>query len=395
MKRQSLTNTRQIVTIKEAKKSTKKRVTVAHGIQYDTVTKKFIVSFYEGLKDGKPVREHKTFPTFVEAKEALARFQVDKLEGLAENKGVKLTISECVDEYIRNLTALNKIERTTERGYRTIYNRISKTPFANKKIIEIKRNDINDYTLYLKEHTELKNKTINKDLNLIYSAFEYAIYQGYIKNNPSRRCEKLKTEHFEEKPLSVDEISLLFESLKESSDSMLKTAICLGLCQGMRRGEIIGLRWENISFDDNYIRIRETRTQIGGEIIDKPPKTEKSIRDLYMTSKTIEALKEYKDYQEKRGILCEHVMITNTGNRLNPTHLSKLYKLHLEKYGLRHIRFHSLRHTYATIALEKNVSINAVSGALGHSSIATTLNVYAHTSQDSSRIVEEAIKEIF
>ncbi|MCD7943851.1 MAG: site-specific integrase [Clostridia bacterium] len=189
---------------------------------------------------------------------------------------------------------------------------------------------------------------------------------------------------------------LLIETLKESGDVTLRAAVCLGAFQGLRRGEAMGLKWRDIDFEKGVIpQIYETYTQVGSKLITKPPKTEKSKRKIVLTKLSIEALKDLEEHQRERGTVGEYIFLTAGGARLNPTDLSNKFHEFLDAHNLRLIRFHDLRHTYATLALESGVPINKVSGALGHSTTGTTFAYYIHSGDDSSERVNEAMKDIW
>ena len=391
-KKDTKTRKRVIATVAEAKRSEKKRSTVAPNIQYDRVTQKYIVELYSGMRDGKAVREHETYKTFQEAKNRLIAHKESIRKGKRPSANPKMTMGECINEFIGNA----RIERTTARGYRVVENRIKTTPLYKKRISTIRKSDIDDYISFVQIHTDLKNCTINKDLDLIHRALRYAVYREYITSNPADSVEKLKEERFEPQPLTVEEMNLLRQAVEQSEDWRLIVPVYLGAYQGLRRGEIVGLKWEMVSFEDNIIRIRETITQMGGEIIEKPPKTEESNRDLEIFPSVRDMLLRYRDYQIENNLYNEYVVVNQNGTHLNPTFLSKKFKEFIIENGLREIRFHDLRHTFGTRAIGAGVNPLAVSGAMGHSNLSTTLNIYVHSKAlDGSKEVNNGLRGIF
>ena len=392
IKNNTKTSKRGIVTVAEAKKSEKKRSTVAPNIQYDRVTQKYIVELYSGMRDGKAVREHETYKTLQEAKDRLTEHKENIRKGKQPSANPKITMGECINEFIGNA----RIEHTTARGYRVVENRIKTTPLYKKRVSTIRKSDIDDYISFVQSHTDLKNCTINKDLDLIHRALRYAVYREYITSNPADSVEKLKEERFEPQPLTVEEMNLLRQAVEQSEDWRLIIPVYLGAYQGLRRGEIVGLKWEMVSFEDNIIRIRETITQMGGEIIEKPPKTEESNRDLEIFPSVRDILLRYRDYQIENNLYNEYVVVNQNGEHLNPTFLSKKFKEFIIENGLREIRFHDLRHTFGTRAIGAGVNPLAVSGAMGHSNLSTTLNIYVHSKAlDGSKEVNNGLMEIF
>ena len=196
--------------------------------------------------------------------------------------------------------------------------------------------------------------------------------------------------------MTTEELKEICERAEASGDWQLIIPIYLGAFQGLRRGEIIGLKWDMVSFDDNTISIKETITQMSGEIIHKAPKTKESKRDLYMFSKVRELLLQYREWQKEKGLYGEYVVVNKYGSYTSPTFLSKKFKHFLTKNNFREVRFHDLRHTFGTRAISAGVNSLAVSGAMGHSSLSTTLNIYVHSKAlDGSKEVNEGFEKIF
>lgn len=383
---------REIVTVAEAKKSNKKRSTVAPNIQYDRVTRKYIVELYFGMFGNKAIREHKTCNTLQEAKDLLTEHKEIIRKGKQPSANQKMTMGECINEFINNA----RIEHTTKRGYIVIEKRIKITSLYNERIGSIKKRDIDDYISFVRNNTDLKNCTINKDLDLIHRALRYAVTRDYIMSNPADNIEKLKEERFDPNPLSVDELGVLRKAVEESKDWQLIIPVYLGAYQGLRRGEIVGLTWDMVSFEDNIIKIRKTITQVGGEIIKKSPKTVESNRDLEMFPSVRDMLLSYKEFQIENNLYNEYVVVNRNGTHISPSFLSKKFKKFIIENNLREIRFHDLRHTFGTRAIGAGVNPFAVSGAMGHSNLSVTLNIYVHTKAlEGSKEVNNGLKEIF
>ncbi len=379
----------------EAERSGMKRATVSKGIQYDNVTKKYIVTFYSKLENKKPTRSAKSFVSLRDAEQALAEHKADQTRRHPENIRRTMTLTECIGEFLNASVNENRIVRTTEKGYRVIQRRIASAPVGSRKIIALKADDITNYMKNSLDNLGLKPVTINKDLDLIRGALRYAEEKRYISSNPAKAIRPFTEEPPAITPLTLAEVHKVKEAVEASGNPVLKVCVLLGMYQGLRRGEMVGLRWCNVDFEKNVIQIKETRTQVGGELIDKAPKTKSSKRDAFMSPAVASALLECKKWQEKTGIAGEYVVTTPTGARYNPTDLSHKVSLFMDKLGLPHVGLHALRHTFATLAVEKGAPINAVSGALGHSHVSTTMRVYTHASRDASKTVTEAMKDFF
>lgn len=146
------------------------------------------------------------------------------------------------------------------------------------------------------------------------------------------------------------------------------------LATGLRRGELLGLKWEDIDWTQGIIRVRRQVARVNGEIVEAPLKTKNSYRAMSISADAIEVLK-----AQRAKTHDEYVFPSPTGGPISPD--SVLHMLHrvLERAGLPKVRFHDLRHTFATLALQNGVDIiKTVSGMLGHYSAGFTLDTYAH-----------------
>jgi integrase len=160
----------------------------------------------------------------------------------------------------------------------------------------------------------------------------------------------------------------------------------LALSTGMRQGELLGLKWNDIDLDAGKLHIhRSLQYQRGSGLVFVLPKTAKSRRPIKLGNRTVDALKAHRKKQLenrlKAGSLWKEqdlVFPTEMGAPHDPSWQYKVFKKAVEDAGLRSIRFHDMRHTAATLLLSKNVHVKVVSEMLGHSSITITLNTYSH-----------------
>jgi integrase len=179
----------------------------------------------------------------------------------------------------------------------------------------------------------------------------------------------------------------------------------LALATGMRRGELLGLKWQDVNLDMGVLQVRRalTRMPTGLGYQEAEPKTKTSRRSIILPSFAIEALKEHRTRQlemkQKAGIAWEehdYVFCTSTGKHLSPGHdvLVQLKKL-LEKAGLPDIRFHDLRHSTATLLLSKGVHPKVVQEILGHSAINMTMDIYSHVLPTMHKEAMDGLNDIF
>ena len=153
----------------------------------------------------------------------------------------------------------------------------------------------------------------------------------------------------------------------------------------MRRGEVAGLKWADIDFERSRLAVRRALITIGYEVAWSEPKTDRGRRSVALDHHTVAALRAHRARQAQERLALgpaytddDLVFAREDGSAPHPERLSKVFAGEARKAGLGVIRFHDLRHTYATIALQAGVHIKVVSERLGHSDIALTLNIYSH-----------------
>ena len=156
----------------------------------------------------------------------------------------------------------------------------------------------------------------------------------------------------------------------------------MAITLGLRRSEIVGLKWKNVFFDKNYIFIKNAIVVIKGDLIEKSTKTKKSIRKMELSLKTNISFKYVvSDY--------------TTGKVMSPDYITRTFGRLLKKHNLKHIRFHDLRHSFASIANEMGMTLFDISIALGHSSTSVTSKIYVHLFSDTNKKVINTVSDYF
>jgi integrase len=153
---------------------------------------------------------------------------------------------------------------------------------------------------------------------------------------------------------------------------------------GARRGEALGLRWEDLDVEAATITIRRALVPLGADVLISEPKTTRGRRTIALDPATFAALKAHAARQADERSACDawtetgYIFTTEEGRPLDPHRISKAFERHLRAAALPRIPLHGLRHTYATLALSSGVNPRIVSGRLGHSTVALTLDIYSH-----------------
>ena len=204
------------------------------------------------------------------------------------------------------------------------------------------------------------------------SALEKAVADKLITKNPSLECKLPPKKGKEMQILSESEIARFLTQAKAEGYYEL---FLLELSTGMRRGEILGLKWSDLNLNNGNLKIARQVVLADSKIAIQAPKTKNSMRTIVLPPYMVELLADMKKQKSCEWIFPSPV---KNGEPRNPTALHHRFKLILERSGCKDIRFHDLRHTFATMALENGMDIKTLSDMIGHVGSETTLNIYSH-----------------
>ena len=356
------------------------RTKIVKNISFDDVRKVYYVTFNYGMNDkGKNIKTTKTFSALSKAKTALKMFEANKTrqEIVSPNND---TLENYLEYWIRDVKGIS-CEETTLYGYQLMMNKHIIPKLGKYKIQDISTMILNKYfSQQVKDG--LSNNTVRKHYTLLKDALKQAKIDGKIYQNPLESIVPIKITQHEQNCYTIELLQNLFDAVRGQK---IEIAIRLAGSLGLRREEIAGLKWEYINFENHTLSISEARTSAGKRIVTKDTKNDPSHRILFMPDDIEALLKGIQIYQ----IYCMkglgkteddyvYVMCKNDGTTYRPNYISNCFKETLEKYNLPHIRFHDLRHTFASIANDLGVSLFDISKALGHGEIATTSKVYTH-----------------
>lgn len=225
--------------------------------------------------------------------------------------------------------------------------------------------------------------SVHKMHETLHKALRQAVRWGYMMKNLADDVDPPKVNTQEVTPLTREEARRLLNTVQ---GDRLEALYVVALHTGLRQGELLALRWEDLDLEARTLQVRRTVTKDGGKLSIGPAKTAQSRRTVKLTRDATDALRGHLtrqleeidglgDFFEDNGF----VFCTAKGTLINPSNLRKRsFAPLLVRAGLPHMTFHQLRHTAATILLLKNVNPKIVSEMLGHASIAITLDTYSH-----------------
>ena len=309
---------------------------------------------------------------------------LEKKKELTKSQCAKFASGFKFSEWVRQWQIINlrsRIKTSTEQTYYFLLSWYIMPVLGSMNIESI------DTDTVVKLLTEMRDKgyaaaTINMTLRLLSSILKAAVDSELILKNPCRSIKYGKQQtKTEQRALSVEEQKVL-----EDSGELF---IYLGLYTGMRVGEICGLKWSDIDWENRTITVnrtvqREKQWKEKSRLVAGSPKTESSFRVIPLAEILCSELK--KKYSDS------NVFIMGKGERpCDPRTLERKLKKITEKAGIDDIHFHSLRHTFATRMISAGIDVKTTSSLLGHSSIKTTLEIYTHSNLDMKK---EAIKKL-
>lgn len=251
----------------------------------------------------------------------------------------------------------------------------------------------------IEEKKGLSPRTVHHCRRVMLSAFEQAVKWDLLKKNPVALTKPPKVEKKPMEAFNASQTGVMLEELRKSRVFM--AALLAALC-GLRRGEIVALRWRDVDFANSTVAIRESAEQVGTLVRYKETKSGKS-RSVALSSTVLEELKRHRlaqaEEQLKIGIRPDEnsfIIAQVDGSPLKPVSLTHEWTRLLAKTSLPRIRFHDLRHSHATQLLAAGVHPKIASERLGHSTIGITLDLYSHVmpgmQANAAEQVDAAIK---
>lgn len=326
----------------------------------------------------------------------------ENIEDLIKKDKSKITLHELLDLWLNSKKLT--IKPTTLETYSN-YSNMIKSVFKdisikkiNSELIETRLNSLIGNKVkhgkYTSKDKVISSTTIRHYYNMLHMAFEFAVNRNYLKSNPCNKVERPKKEKKEMQFYTGEEISKLLNGITQYSSYI---PVLLALGTGMREAEIAALTWNNVDFENGFIKVDKQIQKIEGKLVELPPKSDSSFRMIALTEDIIEPLKEHKTKQEEVIENLKYVCSNIDGSPYNPDTLGSNYRRLMKVYNLcdrlrlKYIRFHDLRHSHATFLIANHVSDKIISERLGHSDVKVTLNTYSHINE---LMQKNALKEI-
>ena len=335
---------------------------------------------------GKAIIKNVLGKTQAEVKEKLKK-AIEENVGIDYGRAKTYTVGKWLDVWYENYAKIKMRPSTylTYHGYieNHIKPQLGKIPLTDLTMLHLQQ----FYKKLLaegrverieaqKQPKGLSAKTVRNIHQIISSALKLAVEQRLIAHNPADGCALPKAERKEMQTLPVEQLTSF---LREAKDSGVFALYYIDLTTGLRRGELLGLKWSDIDLGKGDLRVQRQIGRIDGKIIEMPLKTKNAYRTLPLSADAISVLMQ----QRRKTGNSEWVFPSPTGGPMSPDSVLHMLQRVLKRAGLPRIRFHDLRHTFATMALQNGVDVKTVSSMLGHYSAGFTLDTYAHVTTDA------------
>lgn len=233
---------------------------------------------------------------------------------------------------------------------------------------------------------------------LLSVAFGEAENKGYITLNPVKKVRIPVNRGREIEPLAIEEVKRLLETYE---GTYMSARLHIALLAGLRQGEALGLRWQDINFDSSTLEVRNQVQKIDGRLQLTGLKTDRSRRVIGLSDRSLEALRQHQQISENMKLACgdswkeNDLVFPHTDGTFHPAILDyNAWKRSLRLCGIKPRRLHDARHTAATLMYSQGIGIEVISRALGHSSSAITSKLYVHSAIGPQKAAAQSLEKL-
>lgn len=329
--------------------------------------------------------------------------KIDEFRDAELTENSNMTLGEWLEKWIAEYMT-GTIRESTLDGYKTYVEKYIKPALGNKQIAFITTAEIQKFYNNLKKNGRIQNRNIyGQGLSdasvvrvhyMLHEAMDMAVKEHLISKNPTNGTSVPKIVKKEMQVLTDEQLETFMKLI--DSEEHWRDFFYTELTTGLRRGEICGLKWTDFDEVEGKLNINRSIDLRNGVIVEGETKTGQGKRSFYLPVSTANVLRERKKNAKGEWIFTDPL---NPELPVAPPAAYRKMKALLQKAGLPNIRFHDLRHTFATHALTSGVDAKTLSGSLGHTNASFTLDTYTHVTTDmqqrASNIVGGFMSDIF
>jgi integrase len=350
---------------------------------------------------GKRHQRSKQVATRKAADTLLATWLAEVERGTAVEPS-KLTVGEYLRDWLPAHRAAKRLRLTTYTGYELLVHKHIIPALGGIPLQQLTPKQVQDfYTRLLTEGRldgrggPLSPRTVQYAAMILKQALARAVALQLVARNAAAAAQPPSAPRRERASWSAEQARAFLASLEGEHYG---TALLVSLSTGLRRGEVLGLRWQDVDLEDGTLHVRQTLTSVRGQVYLGPPKTPTSIRDVPLYPAVVSALQAHRKQQLGHRLAAgsawtdlDLVFCTHLGGMTHPRNLYRRYQHLVKAAELPPLPLHGLRHTFASLLYEDTKDLLLVSRVLGHASPAVTANVYAHLLPKAERRAASAI----
>ncbi|MGC1214735.1 MAG: tyrosine-type recombinase/integrase [Micromonospora sp.] len=344
-----------------------------------------------GWIDGK--RRRKYVYAKSEAEAIRKRDDLRRRHALGENLAAQpRTLSDWLDEWIA-MKAQEGTRASTLRGYRWLIESHIRPTLGNVALSKLTPTMIRR-VLSAKASADLSATTVRHIHGMIRNVLGDAVREELLHRNPAHAVRAPSVRQQERRALTVEEARRLIERFR--GDRLEALWVC-ALTVGLRRGELLGLRWSDVDFGAGTLTVRQTLLRAGGQLHFAEPKTERSRRTVPVPEQTMALFRSHRRRQAAERLQAGErwqdfglIFASTIGTPMEPRNVDRAWHATRARAGLPWLRLHDLRHACATFLLASGASPRTVMKTLGHSQITLTMNTYAHVLAEVERAAMDA-----
>jgi integrase len=321
---------------------------------------------------------------------------LNKIQNGMFNSGPQVLLSEYLAQWL--IASKDSVRPKTHIQYRQIVEQ-----HINPMLGQIKLSDLRPEMIQAaynnKTAAGTSARTVRLTHSVLRSALNQALRMGLIYRNPATVVYQPKLKEADMKVLDENQVRSFLIAAK---GHRLETLFKLEVTSGLREGEILGLKWSDLDWENHQLKVQRQLQRVPGVgLMFSEPKSAAGRRMIMLGSDTIASLKAHSSRQHAERVFAgdkwqenDLIFPSTIGTPLEPRNLFREFKDLLRKASLPDIRFHDLRHSFATLALSQGVSVKVVQEMLGHSDASMTLKVYSHTTPGMQKEAAKKMDEI-